>query len=154
MNASIQYRLQHQFAQVEDLLAPLSVDFIRRRHLPDKWSIHENIAHLGRYQEMFMERIERILSEEMPLMDRYVAENDPLFLNWVEKEPGEILRKSATKRTTFRQHLESLNAAQLSRQGIHPKFGKMNVAEWTEFFLLHESHHLYAIFRLIRAHGD
>ena len=36
----------------------------------------------------------------------------------------------------------------LDRIGIHPKFGKLTISEWTEFFLLHEAHHLYAIFQL------
>ncbi|MGH7237346.1 MAG: DinB family protein, partial [Candidatus Saccharimonadales bacterium] len=39
-------------------------------------------------------------------------------------------------------------ADKLERMGIHPKYGKLTVLDWTEFFLLHEAHHLYTIFQL------
>jgi hypothetical protein len=43
-----------------------------------------------------------------------------------------------------------LTDEQMSRTGTHSKFGSMNIVEWTEFFLLHEAHHIYTIFKLIR----
>jgi hypothetical protein len=41
-----------------------------------------------------------------------------------------------------------LSPDKLDRTGIHPKYGKLNIIDWTEFFLLHEAHHLFAIFQL------
>ena len=28
---------------------------------------------------------------------------------------------------------------------LHPRFGLLTVVDWTEFFLLHEAHHLYTM---------
>jgi hypothetical protein len=34
------------------------------------------------------------------------------------------------------------------KTGQHPAFGQMNLIQWMNFFLLHEGHHLFAIFKL------
>jgi hypothetical protein len=41
-----------------------------------------------------------------------------------------------------------LRPADLNRTGEHPVFGKMNMIKWLHFFLLHEAHHLFTIFKL------
>ena len=33
--------------------------------------------------------------------------------------------------------------------GHHPKYGALTLVEWTEFFLLHEAHHLFTLFKLL-----
>jgi hypothetical protein len=40
---------------------------------------------------------------------------------------------------------------QLALKGTHPKYGTLMITEWTEFFLLHEAHHLFTLFRLSKA---
>ena len=82
MKAHHLQRLQHQYDQINDLLADLDMPFVLHRHIPDKWSIHEHIAHLGRYQEITESRWQRILQEEEPLFDRYVAAQDEVFEAW------------------------------------------------------------------------
>ena len=42
----------------------------------------------------------------------------------------------------------SLNEEMLQRTGSHPLFGNMNIVQWINFFLLHEAHHLFTIFKL------
>jgi len=45
--------------------------------------------------------------------------------------------------------VSGLSDEQLTRTGLHPVLGEMDIPLWLEFFLLHEAHHLYAIlFRL------
>ena len=61
MNTSTEYRLRNQYDQLEDLIHGLSAQFMVKRHEAEKWSIHENIAHLARYHEIFMDRTDRIL---------------------------------------------------------------------------------------------
>ena len=40
---------------------------------PGKWSIHDNIAHLAKYQPVFLERIESILKKSDQVFERYTA---------------------------------------------------------------------------------
>ena len=149
MQKHLLIRIKNQYGQVDDLIKGLSVKFITDRHLPDKWSIKEHLSHLGRYQEIFEERICRILKEETLVFDRYKAENDSFFAEWIALNVQEVVEKTKEKRSAIYQWLTQIEKEQLSRTGIHPKFGVLSINEWTEFFLLHETHHFYSIFQII-----
>ena len=148
MHTLIQDKLQFQHFYLNDLIADLPASFILKRHHPEKWSIHEQIAHLGRYQEIFKARIDQILEELEPELKRYKAEEDPSFQIWAAKETEEILGAIHEDRSEIIDQL--LNAeTDLGRIGLHPKFGALDIMDWIQFFLLHENHHHYAIFSLI-----
>lgn len=143
-------RLQQQQQEIISLVTPLAATFIQKHHRTDKWSIHENLAHLGRYQEIFQDRVETILKETRPLFDRYQAENDPGFSPWLKLPSDELLVKMKKDRAAIATRLDSLTTEQFQLQGSHPVFGLMNIREWLSFFLLHESHHIYTLFRIIK----
>ncbi len=124
----------------------LTDPIIKKRTKPDKWSIHENLAHLGRYQEIFEGRINLIIQENNPEFGRYKAEDDDVFKMWIKKDTHLILKDLFSKREILIQKFENFSQKEFSRMGNHPKLGQMNLIEWLEFFLLHEAHHLYAIF--------
>lgn len=114
-----------------------------------KWSAQQNLAHLGRYCEMFTERIERVLREDQPELPRYRAEDDPGFGAWLERSPQEVIRDLEQARQRMLERVQSLDSASLERTGVHPLFGAMPLRRWLEFFLVHEGHHLYtAVLRL------
>ena len=114
----------------------------------DKWSIHENVAHLGRYQEIFDERLHEILVQSKPRFNRYVSVLDESFFRWKAYPKSIVLSKLKSRRIMLIDRLSHLTDDQLQRTGQHPKFGSMSIIDWTEFFLLHETHHIYTIFRL------
>ncbi len=149
VNSTAEFRLKNQYDQLLHLIGGLDDGFISNRHRPEKWSIKENLAHLGRYQEIFLERVDRILVENQPAFGRYKAENDPEFANWKVLETSLITDKTIRCRAEIVAKLEGLRSDSLERQGCHPKLGLMTISGWTEFFLLHESHHIYTVFWLV-----
>src|SRR5260370_970324 len=58
-----------------------------------KWNIHENIAHLARYQLVFIERIHKILTIEEPEFGAYKAEEDKEFEFYCAFTTYELLKK-------------------------------------------------------------
>ena len=110
------------------------------------------MAHLTRYQKIFNERIDKILTTNTPVFEPYKAENDTQFEKWLEKDPESLMMEINSDRKDLNQKLESLTGTDLQKAGIHSAFGKLNLLDWTEFFLLHEAHHLFTIFKL--AHTD
>ena len=42
----------------------------------------------------------------------------------------------------------SFQTADLQKTGVHPAYGQMNMIQWLNFFLLHEAHHLFTIFKM------
>lgn len=146
-------RLRTQHQAIENILQPLEPARLLVRLQPDKWNILENVAHLGRYQLVFIERIHEILLTEDPTFGRYVAEEDPEFESWKSLPVAPLLGHIQTDRNTIYSLITNLTDAAQCRTGIHKKYGKLTVLQWTEFFLLHEAHHLYTIFQLAHAPG-
>jgi hypothetical protein len=143
-------RLKTQHEVIEVLISGMSEAVLRFRPIPDKWSIHENIAHLACYQPRVIVRTEKILVEDNPAFESYIPDEDPNFPQFLSMSIEKLLAHLKSNRIELIKLVSSLNDEQLKRTGTHSKFGKMNIIEWTEFFLLHEAHHIYTIFKLIR----
>ncbi len=122
--------------------------FFEKRPIPNKWSIHEHLAHLGRYQEIFLERLAFILKGGNPYLERYKAEQDTQFYDWCAFTKEDIIQRAILVRQQIIDLIGQLTEEQIQQTGVHPKLGRMNVEDWTNFFLLHEAHHRYAIFGL------
>jgi len=145
---SLQDRLKTQHEGIPMLIEDLTKEQIHYPFAPGKWTIHQNIAHLAKYQLIFIERLKLILDTKEPVFERYNAEADPDFLQWCEWPTEELLNRLEKDRQFLFTFITQLNSGQLFKVGVHPKFGKLSVVQWTEFFLLHESHHMFTIFQL------
>lgn len=144
-------RLKTQHEVVGILITDLSESELTLRPIPDKWSVKENIAHLTCYQPRVIARTDRILTEDNPSFPAYIPEEDPEFPDFLAMSIEELISHLNTMRMELVDLISNLTDEQLKRTGSHAKFGKMNVIEWTEFFLLHEAHHLHTIFKLTRS---
>lgn len=58
------------------------METLHAKPIAGKWSAHEQLAHLARYHQIFLQRIDRILSEQAPEFSRYRAEDDPDWPAW------------------------------------------------------------------------
>jgi len=148
LSASILTRLHHQHEALSELIDGLTETALKYRVNPDKWSAFEHIAHLAAYQVMFVGRLERLVVEPSPSFERYVAENDPQFPTYVNTPLKILLQSISIKATEITTHLMNLKEPVLLRTGLHPRYGKLTIPQWTQFFLLHEAHHLFTIFML------
>ena len=141
-------RLAYQHLTISELISDVPESRLHWHPAPGKWSIHDNIAHLARYNVIFQERIKSILQEDAPVFDRYNAESDDEFPSWQKKNTQVLLDSISAERKKISLMSSSLQPEQLVRTGIHPRFGKLNVVGWLEFFLLHEAHHVFTIFQI------
>jgi len=148
MPSSISTRLQYQHKSLLDIIDGLTDEQIRRQIIAGKWSIFENIVHLSTYQHVFISRIKQMLEEDNPSFPRYTAESDPLFYDDCSKSSREIMQDLVTTRKEMAAGIISFKEADLDKTGQHPVFGQMNLIMWLNFFLLHEAHHLFTIFKL------
>lgn len=157
MSNSSTTRLQRCETQLQDFLdvalSGVSGDELSVRPVSGKWSAHEQFAHLARYHQIFLQRIERILSEQAPEFPRYRAEEDPEWPAWSGLGAPQLLVRLSGMRTKLMARLRSLSEEDFQRTGVHPKFGAMTLSLWLEFFLVHEAHHLYVVLQLVRKAG-
>ncbi len=154
LSSSAATRLEFQHRTIHELIEDLSEPQLKQRIDPSKWSAFENIVHLASYQPVFLLRLERIQNEDSPAFARYTADEDPQFSIDLRLSRASLLDYLDTRRAELALKLQGMNEHQLSRTGVHPVFGKMTVVRWTEFFLLHEAHHIYTIFRLLQQSGS
>lgn len=148
MPSSVSTRLQYQHKSLVDIIDGLSDEQIRRPVIAGKWSIFENIVHLQTYQHTFINRVKQILENNNPVFSRYTADADPLFHDSCHKSSREIIHDLLTIRKEIAAGMLSFPSTELVKTGIHPAFGKMTLLQWMNFFLLHEAHHLFTIFKL------
>lgn len=120
------------------------------RPLPEKWSALENLAHLARYHQVFMSRLDQMLEADAQPFPRYKAEQDPQWPQWQAMGLSEVMAQFRQLRSEMTQRLVHLSPGQVARTGIHPAFGAVDVEMMLEMFVLHEGHHLYVMFQRIR----
>jgi uncharacterized damage-inducible protein DinB len=148
MQSYLSTRLQYQHKALLDIIDGLSDELIRRQVIPGKWSIFETIVHLQTYQHVFCARMKKILEENNPSFPRYTADTDPVFIENCGKTVREIMGNLITTRKEMSTGSLSLKEKDLDRTGTHPVFGTMNISQWLNFFLLHEAHHIFAVFKM------
>ena len=138
-------RLRTQLDCSPILMAGAAAGAMDRKPASGKWSARENLAHLARYEGIFLERVSRILTESDPVFPGYKAEEDAQWPQWSSLPSDEILKRLQAQRATMVERFTGLGDAELTRSGVHSRFGKLTLLQWLEFFLLHEAHHLLAV---------
>jgi len=146
--SSITTRLQYQHKSLLDLIEGLTDDQVHKNVIPGKWSVFENIVHLQTYQHVFIYRVREILKGNSPSFDRYLADTDPFFPLNCSKSTREIMQDLLGLRKDMAAEINNLNEEELIKTGQHPVFGQLSLLQWLNFFLLHEAHHLFTIFKL------
>jgi hypothetical protein len=144
-------RLQTQHEAIDVIIGNVGPEKLIRNPAPGKWSIKDNIAHLAKYQTVFIDRINRITSGKNPLFESYVAEKDAAFPEWQKWDLQTLMDRLYADRQLIFTLVNGYSCTQIETTGKHQRFGEMTVVQWTEFFLLHEAHHLYTIFQLTQS---
>ena len=149
MNDNLKALLANQYKMLDELLKDINKNILTTKPGNEKWSVFENLAHLGRYNEIFLGRMQEIQHKNNLAFERYVADNEEGFIEWRSKSFDLVLADFHSLRKTINHFFEFLSDEQLKKTGTHPKFGELTVTEWLHFYLLHEAHHLFTIFKLI-----
>lgn len=134
-----------------DSLRGIPLSALARPLIAGKWSALENLAHLGRYHEVSLQRIDQMLSETSPVLPRYRAEEDPEWPTWRAFSPDDVIARLGSLRMQLVTKLKSLEESDFCKTASHPRFGEMTLSLWLEFFLVHEGHHLYAVLQQVRS---
>jgi hypothetical protein len=148
IQSTLTHRLKDQHKAITPIIIRLNDRQIQLHVTKGKWSIHEHIAHLAKYQPVFIDRIRKILLMDDLEFEKYSAEDDEGFEIYCAFTTYELLKKISADREVIFNLITKLSPDKLDRKGRHTKYGSLDILEWTEFFLLHEAHHLFAIFQL------
>jgi hypothetical protein len=148
--SSLVCRLKTQHLAVVEIVKHIDERRLNQQPEPGKWSIKDNIAHLVSYQPVFIGRAHQMLKGDTPVFSAYRADNEPDFIEARGWQLTDLLSKLNGNRRQILELITNLPDDQLSLKGTHPKYGTLTIVEWTEFFLLHEAHHLFTMFKLAK----
>jgi hypothetical protein len=149
--AGIAARLDAQFSSWTTVLGDLSSPAMESPPAGEKWCAREHLAHMTRMHGVCAARIRVILARDRPLLPPYRAEKDPTWREWRALPAPDLVGTAAGRRAALIETVGALSDAELARVGVHANLGPLSLSEWLEFFLVHEAHHLYTIFKLVRA---
>lgn len=141
-------RLEFQHLPIEWMVNSLPTERLALKPAPEKWSLHDLLAHLAKYQPEFIDRIHRILHDDEPMFKRYRAEEDPDFEEWRNWSTNTLIKRLKEDRQRIFELITNLSEVKLKRKGAHIKFGLMDILEWVDFFLWHEAHHIFVMYQL------
>ncbi|MBS4029434.1 MAG: DinB family protein [Ignavibacteriales bacterium] len=151
LNQSQTTRLATQLEGLKLLRSAFDNAALQKRPSNGKWTAHEQICHIGRAQDIFFDRFERIITERMPpKIDRYNAEEDKEWTTFLQKTTDAAIDYTVRKRKELNEYLSQVREGDLRKRGIHSAFGELTLDMWVEFFLVHEAHHLYSIVKLLQ----
>lgn len=144
-------RLASQFDAWPAVVGDLASPRLERRPAEGKWNAREQLAHVTRMHGVCAARIRVILARDRPTLPPYRVERDTSWERWVQYSVPDLLAVAAGRRVDLMSMVRGLNDAAFDRVGVHAQLGPLPLSEWLEFFLVHEAHHLYAIFKLARS---
>lgn len=93
--------LAHMLDALPLVLGTAPEEALSERPSSGKWSAPEHLAHLARHHEVMLERLHRILREQSPELQRYIAERDADWPAWSKAGLPEILTRLQELRTAL-----------------------------------------------------
>jgi DinB superfamily len=139
-------RLRRQAADVRRLTSGLDEPALTTPTVPGKWSLKELVCHLRRMEEIFADRVNRVLVEDNPAIASYSPAGDPEFAKLTTFSTAKLLEDYLARRENLCRRLEDLGPAEWHRKGRHPDFAHYDLHFQIEYMAHHEAHHIYQLF--------
>jgi len=138
---------------LETLLADLPGGLFDWKPKPDRWSISEVLAHLAALEQVYGERVRRILAEDSPPLAKYDLEGAKARVEYSRGSAGENLAHFTRTRRSALAMLTHLPAPAGARTAIHSELGTITLAHLLHEWASHDLGHLRQIAELYRAYA-
>jgi uncharacterized damage-inducible protein DinB/Zn finger protein HypA/HybF involved in hydrogenase expression len=131
--------------QLADALAPRSDEELGRAPAAGEWSARQTLEHLLYAEELFAERIERLLTEDGPDLAARAVWSETPASDEGTVETGQPASALAARwielRTTAVERLATIPESGWARAGMHPEWGRVTVLSQAGYFTRHTTSH-------------
>ena len=135
-------RLRSTPGRIEAAVAGVSPEKLTRR-AGDAWSIQENIGHLLDLESLWEQRLDDFDAGAKVLRPADLENRQTHEANHNARDIDDLLREFRAARMRIVRRLETMDDAQLSRVGLHPRLQQpMSVVDLGFFVAEHDDHHL------------
>ena len=136
-------------ALVREMVEEMPVELSKRRRVPEKWSLHEHACHLAVAQELFVERLERMLAEDNPVLRPYQPHEDDAPDRLLVMDLEAALDRFEAGRKPLVERLRRLAEVDWQRPARHAEYARYNVYIMFRHLALHDMLHLYRMEELL-----
>jgi len=127
---------------------------LRYKPSPDKWCIHEILAHLADAEIIYAYRVRQMLADKKPVIAPIDQDDWARNLGYMETPPAELVALYGLNRHANVQLLRRLKLADLEKFAFHPELNRnVTVAEMVERLAGHGPNHQEQIERLKKQAG-
>jgi hypothetical protein len=113
------------------------------------WGVVEILCHLRDWEEVFGQRLRRMLREDAPKLEPVEDSLWPIQRDYVNQDPYEVLEEFGELREQSVDMLERVSQPEWARLGHHPQRGRVSVGEYAQYMASHDLEHLQQIIALI-----
>src|SRR5262245_30600842 len=146
-------RLRGTPLRLEERVAGLTHDELTRRS-DERWSIQENVGHLGDLEHLWLGRLDDF-AQRSPILRAADLQNRATWdANHNTRSIADLLAEFRLLRRLFVERAGALTTEELTRTATHPRLAQpMTVVDLSFFVAEHDDHHLATITELRRIHG-
>lgn len=138
-------RLRQFPERLSKIVSPLSDEALRRAGTNGEWGAVEILAHLRDTEEIYLVRIRRILTEDVPELETYDTDMWAIERDYHAQDPVQVLKKFRELRTRLVEWLGKLSDEQWQRRAHHPEAGDITLEQLIERIDRHDHHYLQAL---------
>jgi hypothetical protein len=122
---------------------------LKRRPSPNKWSAHEHACHISIGQDVFLARLELMLSDPFPKIKSMEPSPDEEGGSLLSVDLDKALDLYVRERVEVVKRLKQLSAEDWHRTAEHEAFSHYSVYIMFRHMLIHEMLHAYRIDELM-----
>lgn len=148
---SIIERLTGTPARVEEIIGMLDTDQLTLKR-EGRWSVKEEIGHLGDLEPLWSGRIDDLLSGNTELRVADLTNQTTHTADHNAAKTIALLQRFREQREAFVKKLLVLNDEQLERSALHPRLKTpMRIIDLAYFVAEHDDHHLARVREIVSA---
>src|SRR5215471_17957456 len=138
---------------LETLLGDLSGELLHWKPKPDRWSISEVLGHLAALEQVYAERVLRIMTEDSPPFAKYDLAGASARGDYSRGSAGENMAQFTRTRRSTLAMLVGLPASSGARTGVHSELGAVTLTHLLNEWANHDLGHLRQIAEVYRAYA-
>ena len=120
----------------------LTPEQLRARPVPGKWSTLEVLCHLADSEELFADRMKRVIAEDRPALPYSDPDLQVARLACHDRDAAEELALIALVRKQMARILRAQPAEAFARVGIHSRMGEQTLEQILRKATWHLEHHV------------
>ena len=137
----------------ETMLGDLPGELLQWKPGPDRWSISEVLAHLADIENVYAERVRRVLAEDSPALQKYRQPGPEDARSYARGVAAEHLTRYAAARRAVVAVLTSTPASAGTRTARQSELGVITLSQMLNEWASHDLGHVRQIAEIYRAHA-